>query len=451
MKRILIVTLAILTAAQFIFAGGRRQGSGTDAVKTITLYTWWADSERTMGEALVADFEAAHPNIRVEQNHNSTEYLSRINTMMASGSPPDVFFLNEYLLNEWGEKGAVEDLYPYFERAGINPDQFYVSSALYKTGNHLWGINPSVVTICLFYNEELFRQAGVTPPPDSAVNPWTWQQFVDAAKKLTRDSSGRTPNDPGFNYDQVVQYGTVAPSNSWIYWVPLLYSAGTSLSDDNGASLAMAGTAGTDMIQKIADLALVDKVAPTFAMTQSSAFSSLSTLLMNGQLAMFIGGTFQWPDFGNEKFDVGIAQIPSVTGRGNNMAWASGFQLRKGAGQEAFELLGYLTDFNNWVNAAKNHDIQLNGLPQTNSTYDDPALNAQWRALFDPTMAKIAGDILQNASRVGENVTLKNFAELMDQIIKPELDKVWLGEETAQQAMQILMRQTQGKFQGVWK
>jgi multiple sugar transport system substrate-binding protein len=66
-------------------------------------------------------------------------------------------------------------------------------------------------------------------------------------------------------------------------------------------------------------------------------------------------------------------------------------------------------------------------------------------------MAKIAGDILQNASRIGENVTLKNFAELMDQIIRPELDKVWLGEETAQQAMQILTRQTQGKFQGVWK
>jgi multiple sugar transport system substrate-binding protein len=451
MKRILALSVAILVAGQFVFAAGGKQDGGRGSAKPITLYTWWADSERTMGEALVADFQAGHPNVKVEQNHNNTEYLSRINTMMASGNPPDVFFLNEYLLNEWGEKGAVEDLYPYFNKARINPDQFYVSSALYKTGNHLWGINPSVVTICLYYNKELFRQAGVTPPPDSAANPWTWQQFVDAAKKLTRDSAGRGPNDPGFNYDQVVQYGTVTPTQNWIYWLPLLYSSGTSLSDDNGTGLAMAGAAGTDIIQKIANLSLVDKVAPTFAMTQSSTFSSLSTLLMNGQLAMFIGGTFQWPDFANEKFDVGVVQIPSVTGKGSNMAWASGFQLRKGAPQEAFDLLLYLTDFNNWVKAAKDHNIQLNGLPQTNSTYNDPALNAQWRELFDPTMAKIAGDILQNASRVGENVTLKNFAELMDQIIRPELDKVWLGEETAQQAMQILTRQTQGKFQGVWK
>jgi multiple sugar transport system substrate-binding protein len=452
MKKVLIFVLAVLTVGQMAFAsGGSQSGGGAAGAKPVSIYTWWGDSERTMGEALVADFQAAHPDIKVEKNFIVAEYLSKLNTMMASGSPPDVFYLNEYLLNEWGEKGAVEDLYPYFQKAGIDADKFYVSSALYKTGNHLWGINPSVVTICLFYNKELFRQAGVTPPPDSATNPWTWDQFVAAAKKLTKDSQGRTPNDSGFNYDQVVQYGTVTPTGNWIYWLPLLYSAGTSLADANGTSLAMASPAGTDMIQKIANLSLVDKVAPTFAMSQSSAFSSLPTLLMNGQVAMFIGGTFQQPDFGNEKFDVGVAQIPSVTGKGNNMAWASGFQLRKGAPQEAFDLLLYLTDFNNWVKAAKNHNIALNGLPQTNSTYNDPALNATWRSIFDPTMAKTAGDILQNASRVGENVTLKNFAELMDQIIKPELDKVWLGEETAQQAMQVLVRQTQGKFQGVWK
>jgi multiple sugar transport system substrate-binding protein len=205
MKKTLIFVLAALTAGQLAFAGGGQSGgAAASGAKSVSMYTWWADSERTMGEALVADFLATRPNIKVEQNHNNTEYLSRINTMMASGNPPDLFYLNEYLLNEWGEKGAVEDLYPYFQKAGIDADKFYVPSALYKTGNHLWGINAAMVTICFFYNKELFRQAGITPPPDSATNPWTWDQFVDAAKKLTKDSQGRTPNDPGFNYDQVV-------------------------------------------------------------------------------------------------------------------------------------------------------------------------------------------------------------------------------------------------------
>jgi multiple sugar transport system substrate-binding protein len=451
MKKLLIVLLAVMVAAQFTFAGGRNQSGGSGGKQNISIYTWWGDSERTMGEAMIADFEKTHPNISIEQNHNNTEYLSRINTLMASGSLPDVFYLNEYLINEWGEKGATADLYPYFQKAGIDPDKFYTPAALYKTGNHIWGINFGMVTICLFYNKDLLRQAGITPPPEDATKPWSWDQFVSAAKKLTKDSSGRTPNDAGFNYDAIVQYGTVTPTGNWIYWLPLLYSAGTSFGDADGQTLAMANPAGIDVIQKIANLALVDRVAPTFAMSSSNAFSSLSTLLMNGQLAMFMGGTFQWPDFANEKFDVGIAQIPSTSGKGVSMSWSAGFNLKKGATQEAFELLHYMTDYNNQTIAVKNHGLGFNGLPQTASTYNDPEKNAAWKANFDPTMAKIAGDIMQNGSRVGENVTLKNFAELMDQIVRPELDKVWLGEETAAQALQILTRSTQGKFQGVWK
>ncbi|MDR3144698.1 MAG: extracellular solute-binding protein, partial [Treponema sp.] len=377
MKRFLILLMAILFAGQFVFAAGGKQDGGGGAAKTVTLYTWWSESERTTGEALVADFLASHPRLKVEENYIPyNEYHSKLNTMMAADNAPDVFYQTEALINEWGEKGACADLYPYFSKAGIDPDRFHVASALFKTGNHLWGISPSIVTTCLFYNKELFRQAGVTPPPDSATNPWTWEQFVDAAKKLTKDANGYTPNDPGFNYDLIVQYGAVAPTDSSWKWLALLYAAGTTLYKENGTALEIVGPVGTDMIQKIANLSLVNRVAPTFAMTQSNAFSSLSTLLMNGQLAMFIGGTFQHPDFSNEKFDVGLAQIPSVSGKGNNMAWASGFQLRPNASQEAFELLHYLTDFNNWVEAAKNHGIALNGLPQTNSTYNDPALNA---------------------------------------------------------------------------
>jgi multiple sugar transport system substrate-binding protein len=451
MKKTLVVFLVILVTGQFAFARGGQSGGSTGAQKTLSLYTWWGDSERTMGEALVADFEASHPNVKVEQNYNSTEYLSRINTMMASGSPPDIYYLNEYLINEWGEKGVAEDLMPHFQKAGVDPAKYYLPTGLYQTGNSIWGINFGLVTIVIFYNKELFQQAGVAPPPNSATNPWTWDQFVAAAKRLTKDSAGRTPNDAGFNYDAVVQYGTVTPTGNWIYWLPLLYSAGTSLGGDNGQSLAMASPAGVDVIQKIANLALVDKVAPTFAMSSSSAFSSLPTLLMNGQLAMFFQGNFQHGDFSNEKYDVGIAQIPAVPGKANNMTWSSGFQLRKNGPEEGFQLLQYITDYNNQVKAVKGHGITINGLPITRNTYDDPALNAAWKSAIDPYVAQVAGDILQSAARIGENVSLKNFAELMDQIIKPELDKVWLGEETAAQAMQKLVPATNGKFQGVWK
>jgi multiple sugar transport system substrate-binding protein len=296
----------------------------------------------------------------------------------------------------------------------------------------------------------MFSDAGIAPPPESATRPWSWDQYVAAAKRLTKDSAGRTPNDNGFNYNNLVQYGTVMPT-SWIYVLPLLYAGGSSIANNSGTALEITSPTAIQTIQNIANLAAVDRVAPTVAMTNTNTvFSSLPAMLMNGQLGMFIGGTFQYSDFTNENYDVGIAQIPSISGRGSNMVWSSGFAMRKGASDEAFQLFAHLVDFNNWVTAARNHRIGLTGLPQTNSVFNDPAKNAAWTAIFPASMAKVAGDILQNGSRLGENVTLKNFSEIMDQTIAPVLDKIWLGETTAQQALPPLNQVLQSKLQGVW-
>jgi multiple sugar transport system substrate-binding protein len=404
-----------------------------------------------MSEALVADFEKAHPNIKVEQNYIAyADYQSKINTMIASGTTPDVLYLPEFLINDWGEKGVTADIFPFFQGARIDPKTFFVDTALYVTGGRLWGVNVTSTTTVLYYNKEMFRAAGITPPPDSAASPWSWEQYVAAAKKLTKDSNGRTPDEAGFNYNNLLQYGTVMPT-SWIYVLPLLYAGGTSVANAAGTALEITSPTAIRVVQNIANLALVDKVAPTVAMSNTNAFSSLPSMLMNGQLGMFIGGTFQFSDFANEGYDVGIAQIPSISGRGSNMVWSSGYAMKKGASREAFLLLQYLTDFNNWVTASKNHNVGLTGLPQTNSVFDDPAKNAAWTAIFPAGMAKVSGDILQNGSRLGENVTLKNFSEIMDQSIVPQLDKIWLGQETAQQALPALSSILAGKLQGVWQ
>ena len=138
-----------------------------------------------------------------------------------------------------------------------------------------------------------------------------------------------------------------------------------------------------------------------------------------------------------------------MIGKGNNMVWSSGYSVKKGASKEAFKLFSYLVDFNNWVAASKNHNVGLTGLPQTKSVFNDPAKNAAWTAIYPAAMAKVSGDILQNGSRLGENVTLKNFGEIMDQTIVPVLDKIWLGTETADKALPPLTQVLQSKLQGV--
>jgi multiple sugar transport system substrate-binding protein len=175
-------------------------------------------------------------------------------------------------------------------------------------------------------------------------------------------------------------------------------------------------------------------------------------MLMNGQIAMFIAGAWLHGDFLNEKFDVGLAQVPAFSNKGDNQTWGAAFMMKKNASQEAFELYQHMMNFNNWVSAAKKHQIALTGgIPTTQNTFTDPALNAAWNSVNDPAIGRVTADIIQNACRIGENVTVKNWAEIMGQIVKPGLDRVWMGEESPEQALQAINRQLDGKYQGVWK
>jgi len=450
MKKLIITVLVCGLTVSGVFAAGGSQSSRGKT--TLTFYSW-ADSgaERTMLESVAADYEASHPNIHIEQNYGGTEYLSKINTMIASGTTPDVFQINEFLAIDWGEKGVAADLNPYYAKSGVKPEDMYINSYLFTSGGHLWAIGALPATILVYYNKDLFKQAGVPEPPASATNPWTWDQFVDAAKKLTKDSNGRTPNDPGFNYNSVVQWGTVMPT-PWIFWISLIYSSGISVVNDTGTALALDSLAGIKAIQSIANLAAVDKVAPSFATSVSSAFSNQPTMLMNGQLAMFMSGNWDHGSFLTEKFDVGLSQVPTFTGKGNNLTWAAGYMMKKNGSDDAFQFFQYMMDFNNWVSSAVNHNIGLpGGIPTTKNTFTDPALNAAWMSKNDPTIARVAGDIVQNAARLGENVTVKNWAAIMDQTIAPGLERVWMGEQTPQQALQAINSQLAGKFQGVFK
>jgi multiple sugar transport system substrate-binding protein len=456
-KRHVLLVAVFFLIGSLVFAGGGQSGGSKDSKTEVVMTSWYGGgSGRTLFGSLIEDFEKIHPNVRIVTNYTTyNDYHGKLNSMMAAGSPPDVIYLEEFLVSEWGEKGVVADLVPYYKEAGIDPQTFYVDGALFSTGGHIWGVCNPMETLILYYNKKLLGEAGVTPPPDNAANPWAWEQFVAAARKTTKDSRGRTPNDSGFNYNDVVQWGTTNAGGyggSWVYILPFVYTTGSSVANADGTQIEITKPAGARALQNLADLALKDRVAPTVALSSSNtAFSSLQTMLMNDQLAMFIGNNGALVNFIDEGYDVGMAQIPSMSGKGNNMVWGNGITLKPGASKEAFEFMAYMLDFNNRINAAKAYKLNISGIPQVRSVFDDPAKNRAWLEVFDPVMAKVTSDILLNGSRLGEQMTLKNFGEIMDKTLVPSWDKIWLGEQTAGQVFGDLHNSLQGMLQGVWR
>ena len=60
---------------------------------------------------------------------------------------------------------------------------------LYQSNGKQYCVPKDIDTIALWYNKTIFDEMGVDYPDDT----WTWQDFSDAAAKLTNDVTGDMP------------------------------------------------------------------------------------------------------------------------------------------------------------------------------------------------------------------------------------------------------------------
>jgi multiple sugar transport system substrate-binding protein len=158
----------------------------------------------------------------------------------------------------------------------------------------------------------MFDAAGVDYPPATLDEAWTWEEFIEVAKSLTFDANGNNPDDPGFDRNNIVQYGAYVNAFYWQLEVWALSNGGRFFSEDG--TRVVFDDAATEAMQMVYDLHLVHNVAPFNDGTQDNGFASS---LGAGNVAMCTEG--QWAtgfralDFGN--FDYGVGVLPYMKER----------------------------------------------------------------------------------------------------------------------------------------
>src|ERR671920_1167048 len=119
-----------------------------------------------------------------------------------------------------------------------------------QTGGKTWGIPFQRSTIVLYWNKELFKEAGLDPEKP----PTTWQEQADFAAKLTkRDGSGN-----------VSQWGVQIPSSGFPYWLfqALTTQAGAILMNPEGDRTFYDKPEVVEALQYWVDLSQKHKVHP---------------------------------------------------------------------------------------------------------------------------------------------------------------------------------------------
>jgi multiple sugar transport system substrate-binding protein len=256
------------------------------AEKAKISYSCWGTIEEGKSTQKTLDaFNASQDKVEVELQLIPWEgYVAQLNIFAASNNLPDSANLKEEMVKPWVAQDMLADVSSMYSDADKPLDCITFKSADGKPVAY----SVAAETVVMYYNKAMFDTAGVAYPPASVDKAWTWDQFVDAAKKLTLDKNGKHPTDAGFDDQNITQYGALVENLTWQLEWPVLSNGGGFFSAD-GSKLTIGEPEAIEAIQKVADLYLKDKVAP---LSTGATDDGVSRGLIAGTVAMTTNGTW---------------------------------------------------------------------------------------------------------------------------------------------------------------
>jgi len=287
-------------------------------------------------DGYATEFEKENPGIKLKPIYSGSyqESITKALTAVKSGEPPVMSILLSTDMFTLIDEDAIVPFDSFVKTAD---DQAWLKSFYpafmenSQTGGKVWGIPFQRSTIVLYWNKEMFKDAGLDPnrPPAN------WKETVDYSQKLTkRDASGK-----------VTQWGVQIPSSGFPYWLfqALAIQNGVNLMNAAGTETYYDKPEVVEALQYWVDLAKKYKVHPEgiveWGTTPKDFFEK--------KMAMMWTTTGNLTNVkNNAKFDFGVAMLPSgkvrgsPTGGGNFYLFAKSTPAQKEA---AFKFIKWVT------------------------------------------------------------------------------------------------------------
>ncbi|CAM4087716.1 sugar ABC transporter substrate-binding protein [Paenibacillus alkaliterrae] len=260
-------------------------GQPAEKVK-LKVATWAGAEELREFEELVAKVNASATDYEIEVQSIPADYYQKLQTMIAGKQSPDFMWLSQEYIAQYASLGAIAPLNEHVSTISNYKADDYFQGALdvgtYK--NDLYALPWISQPYVLYYNQDMFEKAGVELP----TNDWTWDDFIAAGKKLTKDGEwgALLNNIPTAMY-------------TWSYGGDVFDKEG-NITLDSPESIK-----GLEMYQTIVKSGIAPARAQADSMGNGDMFKT-------GKVAMFIGGAGD--DFEKTtNFKIGMAVPPKGT------------------------------------------------------------------------------------------------------------------------------------------
>lgn len=223
MKRRSFLTGAAALAAMAVAGCGSKEGGSSSAAASIDANTsatltlaYWDKNQTPTVQANIKSFNAKYPKIKIQTNLTAyADYWTKMKTQAQGGELPDVMWMNGPNIQLYASNNMLEPL-DSITSQGVDwknyPDALVT---LYTYDGKHYGVPKDYDTIGIFYNKDLFKQAGVEEPKAD----WTWDDFHDKAKKISDwgKSKGIYGCATTINGDgQGTYYNTIAQAGGYV-------------------------------------------------------------------------------------------------------------------------------------------------------------------------------------------------------------------------------------------
>jgi multiple sugar transport system substrate-binding protein len=277
MKKVMTALLAASALVTLAACGGNSDDSSGDSGSNekVTLKFQSLAFQKTTVDAtkkIVADWNAANPNIQVEYVQGSWDSVhDQLVTQFQGGTAPDIIHDESADITGFINQGYLADLSPYLSQSTKDA----VSQGVWDTVSNdgkVYAAPTLLQSYVVFANTALLKQAGITATGDSL----SWDDLAADAKKLTASgkyglgwglkSPTATVLNLGMNFDAQFFDGTGRDAKAKI------------------------GDPELEVPKRIHDMAYTDKSIDPTSLTQSS--SDVLPSFYAGKTAMVVGGNF---------------------------------------------------------------------------------------------------------------------------------------------------------------
>ncbi|MFW6096703.1 MAG: ABC transporter substrate-binding protein [Chloroflexota bacterium] len=400
--------------------------TGGERPVTVSFMVFGDPAERQAYAGLVDAFHEQQDAIRVELRHvpSPTEYRTRLATEFAAGSPPDISLMNYRRYAAFAANDLLQPLGPYLDASDVvDGDDFYqVAIDAFRWQGQLMCIPQNISSLVVYYNEDLFLEAGVPFPADD----WTWDDFVQTARALTR----------GLDEDGVVdQYG-LGVEPSLFRLAPFVWQNDAPLVDDphDPNRLTLTRPPSLEALQWFVDLRQRHGVVPTRV---EEASQDSESRFIGGTTAMFLNSRRGTPTYREiEAFTWDVAPLP----RGKSVAGilhSDAYCLSATTGNKAAAWT-----FVEFANSVEGQTI----IAGSGRTVPSLIAVAESPAFLDATKPPARARVFLDTAHLLQRVPVISTWEEIERTADQEIERAFYGDIPAQEAAMLAFQRTEEYF-----